>query len=50
MDREMEYRALLEKFDATMNRLSMRVGITVKEVANILNPLGDEVREALKRK
>ncbi len=43
-------RAALMEFTEVMSVLSYRVGITVEEVAEILNPVGDAARAALNSK
>ena len=40
----------LKEFVDAMNILSMRVGLTVKDVADILNPIAESARIALKEK
>lgn len=40
----------LKEFVDAMNILSMRVGLTVKDVADVLNPIAESARIALKEK
>jgi hypothetical protein len=41
---------VVEEFVAVMNILSARVGITVKDVADLMNPVGDKARAILEKK
>lgn len=41
---------VVEEFVAVMNILSSRIGMTTKEVADLLNPVGDRAREVLEKK
>ena len=40
---------VVEEFVAVMNILSARVGMTMKEVADLLNSIGDKAREVLEK-
>jgi regulator of replication initiation timing len=40
-------RAALREWESAMNRLSMRVGLTAKDIADVLNPIMDTTRAAL---
>lgn len=40
-------RAVLKEFDDVMNILSMRLGLTTKDIADLLNPVAVMARAAL---
>lgn len=42
--------AALREWESVMNKLSMRVGLTSQDIADVLNPIMDTTRTALEKK